>query len=352
MILLMNTFLTHPRMTYQRGHVPGAGTLEIFLYTVASLAAIPYWSAAIFHIRLDDFYQPYGPRIRDFIREEFGDRAIIYDWRNERQSQWRETIGRLMALPDDLVWYSCNHDHVFMDYGLEGLDRILGALAAEPEARKSAYYSHWPEFCRVTRTQHPTDHTLRPDGVIAARFQHMDSIQIVSKPLLHSWWCEPDYGDRYLPRSDWEDVYQCSPFRCFVPSRELCRHFDGYSHLFDITSVPPLSIPPGFFEKQIKILYCSPERREGWVHVNPLYPHYRTVDPEGVDYKWVLDDIPLFWKNRVAAIEIARWFDPPQLVEARNRAVRQYMTCFSAHSCCGGYQPDEAYIQHSMRPCS
>ncbi|HYT43471.1 MAG TPA: hypothetical protein VEP90_14125, partial [Methylomirabilota bacterium] len=278
-------------------------------------------------------------------------RIEITNWRNEKQSQWKEEVCRLEQEADPYVWYTCNHDHVFIDYDHEALDTALVALDSDPEPRKSIYFSHFPEVNRISRAAYPNDFQILPCGTISGRWDKMDTIQIVSKPLLRSFWFDKEYGDRYLPRSDWEDVWITHPYRMFIPFREICRHFDGYSHIFDIRKVPPLSIPPGFFENKIKIGYTMP-RKEGYVSIDPM-GKYKTEDPDGVDYRWVLEDIPLFWKKRIN--HTLRWGTGEDvswektLLFHRNQAVREYICCHSGHHILGGYMPPEEYVIKSLR---
>lgn len=150
------------------------------------------------------------------------------------------------------------------------------------------------------------------------------SIQIVNKNLLGYWWFEHDYGDAWMPRTDtFGSTEAISPeTACILPYRELVRHFDGYSHNgIDINACPPLFIPAGFFDGEIRILYCSDNSRKGYVSVNPLKKNYTTVDSEGADLKCVLEDLPLFWRSRIAQVETARHVDEKLLLRRRNEAV-------------------------------
>ena len=112
--------------------------------------------------------------------------------------------------------------------------------------------------------------------------------QIVNKALLHFWWFGNDYGDSKMIRTDCPGGSSKSVISpetaCLIPYREIVRHYDAYSHAcIDINACPPLFIPNGFFENKIKILYCSENRKEGYVHVNPTLKNYSTVDKNGAD---------------------------------------------------------------------
>ena len=90
----------------------------------------------------------------------------------------------------------------------------------------------------------------------------------------------------------------------------LCEHFDGYSHTktsavpIPSALIPPLFIPLGFFENNIKIRYGYDDYKNNWININPLNAKYRFEDEKGTDLKISIDDIPLFWKKRISKIDI------------------------------------------------
>jgi tetratricopeptide (TPR) repeat protein len=81
-------------------------------------------------------------------------------------------------------------------------------------------------------------------------------------------------------------------------------------------------MPDGFFENDIKILYCAEERKPGYVHINPQIENYYSHDHlYGVDSRYCLEDLPLFWKNRISTIEVAQEIDRELLLKYRDDAV-------------------------------
>ena len=58
------------------------------------------------------------------------------------------------------------------------------------------------------------------------------------------------------------------------------------------------------FEGKIKIRYGYDDYKEGWININPLNHKYYADNKQGVDYKFKLEDIPLFWKDRIEKIDI------------------------------------------------
>jgi hypothetical protein len=347
MILFFNVFITDQRRGgYHRGHLGPHDPYQVFKYTLASMAVLPDVTEAIFHVRLDEPYQQYWGDLCNSTWDLFGPKARIHNWRNEHQRQWQAAVEQLPE--DELIWYMCNHDHPFIDYGLDSYLELQDTMRGDGDPRVAGYISHFPEAARWS--QKFRDWNIRGNGVINTVHHRMDSIQIVSKPLLHQWWHTGDYGDKYVPRSDWDGIWECPQYPCYIPKREMVCHFDGYSHIMDITHTPPLDIPPGFFEGDIKVRFGYPDRQEGWVNLNPMAASYRIHDPEGVDYKCVPDDLPLFWRSRITHLDVAPDLDPDAVMAARNLARLEYMWAPCSHPDMGIHMPDLNWIeQYSFR---
>jgi hypothetical protein len=106
-----------------------------------------------------------------------------------------------------------------------------------------------------------------------------------------------------------------------IPKNPLCGHFDGYDHTlggeFPISKelFPPLFIPNGFFENKIKIRYGYEDYKEGWININPLKEKYIFKDKNGTDLKISIENIPLFWKEKISKIDINPKLDKKILKE-------------------------------------
>lgn len=371
MLLLGNVFITHPNGQYHRGHLPPSDQLDIFKYTLASYAVIPQLTKVRLGVVLDHPWQHRWSELAEWVNQCFGDRpnlalygdptdvaeeetwpVHLWNGRCVKQQEWWDLSRKLIRDGDDLIWLVCNHDHVFMDYDLEAVQAVHRWLLEDTIPERSCYYSHYTEFVRSMQSM--PEYDVLEDGVVRTQWRTRDSPQIVSASLLDHWW-DPyrqvgNLGERYMPRTDWGGIWECLPYRCYLPSRPLCRHFDGYSHLFDFTRMPPLAIPPGFFEGQIKIRYGYDSPREGWVHVNPKITTYRAGHPEGVDYRWVLEDIPLFWQSRIVEIDTAPGTNPEEMRDARNTALRDYLCVPGAgNHDVGRFMPREETLARIMR---
>lgn len=327
MILFMNVFITDQKtitnqktMGYDRGLlVPSPSPLDVFKYSLASLSVID-WSHVIIYYDLDTNYKHRREEIDQYIRSLFNN-PIIYTFRNERQHQWKAAMNEVFSLADNFVWFCCNHDHIFIDYELDLLKRLEIKLADLSKSYEyvSCYFSHWPEM--LIHNCKPARYIGEDKDWLLIMWRNCDSVQIVNKNLLRYWWFDHDYGDRLMLRTDFGECVISPETACIIPYRELARHFDGYSHAsVDINACPALFIPEGFFDNDIKILYCSDMRKKGYVHVNPLKENYSSIDNEGADLRCMLEDLPLFWRSRISQIEIAKHIDRDILVKHRNDA--------------------------------
>lgn len=342
MILFVNVFITKNFATsYDRGRWGVQDRLDVFKYSLASMAVIP-WTKVIIHCQLDECYKHRRGELDDYINKLFPG-AINYHTRIDKHSKWKAAMEEVFAVQgDELVWFSCNDDHVFIDYDLDVLNacerRLNELLASGNNPNVACYVSHWPEMlCHANYGMqypvlHQTPHFFEVDWV------NIDSIQIVSKAVLKHWWFTHEYGDDvFLIRSDgnmpgkgpeYIHINLDLSLRTVIPLRELARHFDGYSRPYmpggsaDINRCTPLFVPHGFFENQIRVSFCKETKKDNSVHVNPVLANYSTVDPLGADCKLMLEDIPLFWRDKIADIDFGPEVDRQILIAARNKAVQ------------------------------
>ncbi len=337
MVLFVNVFLTDKVLNvyYHGRRVALQNKVDIFKYTLASYAVIP-WEHVVIYLKLDPIYEGRRAELEGYIKGLFPE-VIYHPFRNEKQVEWRKAMTELFSLNSDgLVWFTCNDDHVFVDYDLEGLNQVTKGLTdlQNNHLRVAAAISHWPEYVPYIQQNfkgswenYTTTPFLETDWYWAVNWNHAESIQIVNHALLKTWWFESDYGDAFLPRTDNADKNVNSPMDIagLIPKRELVRHYDGYSHVkADLNRNPPLFIPPGFFENDIKINYCSDSYKTGYVNVSPFAQYYFNVHHTGVDLRCSLEDLPLFWRSRISKVEGGEGVNSDALIAARNS--RKYET--------------------------
>jgi hypothetical protein len=113
-----------------------------------------------------------------------------------------------------------------------------------------------------------------------------------------------------------------------------------------------LIIPPGFFEDDIKIRVGYNDHLDGWTTLNPAAQFLYSAHPHGVDYRWVYEDVPLFWQERITEIDLISTYDVDLMRQARNAAflaaTRIPMHCYSTDFDHTGAAPAEWFRNHLL----
>jgi hypothetical protein len=328
MILFLNIILTDnpPKSPYEnanlqrvyykynRGNLEKNNQVDIFKYSLASLAIAYPWSKVILKIQLEGSYLEQKDELEKYIKDEFNNFNLILEWkRNEYQQDWIESYK---LLDNDLIWFCCNHDHVFVDSSTNYLKQLVDELKTKEKYPLSAIgFSHFPEHIFLAkRGMHLPPHDASSykieDNCLSVDSTIHDSIMIITKQVYYEWWCKYDLKGGFFPRPEshygitigW--IEPMPILRYIIPLKEICRHFDGYGHSqISNETCPALIIPPGFFEKDIKIRYGYDDYKEGWININPKIHKYYAEDITGVDYRFELDSLPLFWKDKISVID-------------------------------------------------
>ena len=338
MILFCNTFITESK-PFGKGHVfrgnlKSFSNFDIFKYSLASLSIAYDWSKVILKISLDDIYKHKQDELEEFIRKEFKNFNLILKWqRNEYQNDWKKDYE---LLDDNLIWYYCNHDHIFFDSSKDYLAELVNEI--KDKELCSIGFSHWPESIRTIRQGlHP--YPLNPpqqypsykieNNFISVNTTNFDSIQIITKDLYYKWWFEGEFNHIKLPRPDFfgiglAEIKPMPIHKTISPLKEICRHFDGYQHIqpiIDNNQCPAIDIPIGFFENNIKIRYGYDDYKEGWININPKNLYYYAFDKSGTDYKFTLSDLPLIWKDKISVVDSNSEIDEEEMLQYRLKSI-------------------------------
>lgn len=326
MIYLCNTFITESKPPIGKGHVNRENlksftNFDIFKYSLASISKIYPWKRVIIYIKLDEIYNNRKNELEQFIKDEFSHTELILRWtRNERQADWIDTYE---LLNDRLIWFCCNHDHVFLDTDLSYFNNIIDKLYDEEEYC-SLSFSHWPECIRTASVG--KNYKIEHDLWVSKRVALCDSIQIITKELYNNWWLTGNFNEHLLPRPDYfgksiSEIKRIPEQKNISPLKEWCRHFDGYQHCqFPILNnkCPAIEIPTGFFESDINIAYGFDSRLEDkYTNLNPTIDNFFAIDKTGTDYKWNLEDIPLFWNSRIKSTSTSYGVDIEKSIQYR-----------------------------------
>jgi hypothetical protein len=288
-------------------HYPNNDRVDIFKYSMASHAVLlPLISKCIFYIELSDDVIHRKKEIEKFIEEHYPKEKLKLVWkRNTSFEEWSSVFEEIKNIDDEVIWFAGNDDHIFLDCNLETIKEGINLLNTEKNENSFVYYSHWPEQMRLAANK---DAELVEGGnYIRYKWSTFDSIIMMKKSRFEKYWDSEGksiYGRWLLERTDCiRDVRSLEGF-CYVPTKEIVRHFDGYGHVSnDVSTTPPLFIPPGFFESSMKIRYGYEDRRNEYTNINPKSRKLFSEWIDGTDYKWHINDFPLFWKSRILEID-------------------------------------------------
>lgn len=334
MILFFNVFVTTKAFTiYDRGELgPSQDRFDVFKYTLASFQPLK-WEHVVIYAELDEMYAERKAELEGYIYSLFPN-AIFYPYRNKHQRDWKVAMEKLFALPSDqLVWFSCNDDHIFIDYETELFERLHNAALAElmTHPHVAIFPFAWAEricYSEPSYVGHeePNPYPIlrRTPDYFMISWGHNDSAQVVSTEVLRKWWFDFDYGDAFKPRTDTGPSPEpgVTDIHTIMPWRELSLHYDGSSNVgIDPNAYPAHQIPEGFFESNIKIQFGGTKRLEGYVWMNPDIEKRSSVTADGVDYRGVIEDVPLFWRGRIGEIKIADEQPEEFWVRRRNDAI-------------------------------
>lgn len=305
--------------------------VEICAYTLASLAEIP-WDHAIVNVGIGDgFTENQLEQLLDQARALFPT-GEISGTRASTRKEYLELFERVKAdFPEGYVFYCPNHDHVFMGTEAEILHRAVAFadnIRREMRSVTRVCYSHQLENILALREESPIQgmHLLGgqiledgPDYLVAQRQRFAWDSYYVShiNDLLSYYYLSANDG--YCPRGEDCHPHPFPEFRNIVviPKTTVCEHYDGYYHTFGhqvfklysgkfARRVPPLFIPDGFFERDIRLRFGFQTTADGWVTINPNTEEYSCHIPVvGTDMKIRIQDIPLFWRRRISRISVS-----------------------------------------------
>jgi hypothetical protein len=230
----------------------------------------------------------------------------------------------------------------------------IDILNADLDPLAVMYYSHWPEQMRMSLLHNGE---LTSDGnFIKFHWDTVDSLLMMKVGRFKKYWFDTDCGEDNMYRSDslgWQYGLKI-PGTVYAPTRELIRHYDGYSHVGDLlgTIAPPLFVPPGFLDHSMKVRVGYPERKEGWTNLYAATERLYSVDPHGAEARWCVEDIPLFWKPYISEFDINVDQDIHTLKQARDAAFLSMTKIpMKAHGHVFNYEchPKEWFTKHLQK---
>lgn len=296
--------------------------LDIAKYVLASYSLYP-WSHVLIKYQLENSSQ--NAELDAYILDLFP-KAIIIHNRSDTQKKYKESLKVLEKMNDPWIFYSPNNDHPIISNDTNIIDYMNSLIKKANIWRKeyqyvSIMYSHFSEFLNIPVKGNPehflngNQTTILEDDQLARVYLKpkgdFSSVQITNIDLMKKWFTFSTLGNKRVIRAE-DTIHNVTIGNQIIiaPKQEICAHFDGYEHMLgyfneiQIDKVPPLFIPKGFFEKNIKIAYGYDIYREGWVNINPQAKRYSFRDnKKGTDLKISLNEIPLFWKKYIKQID-------------------------------------------------
>jgi hypothetical protein len=283
--------------------------IDVVKYTLASYADIA-WNKVVIRFECEDGNETES--FLEFCRQLFPGAQII----NQRSATAKQYYDALSDLDiDDSAWifFSPNNDHPYLakpEKLIEYLQLVEHVSKEYPRNDIGFLFSHFTESMLDNRITDPQwgyfgfkfKKIISENNaayITTSNIAPLDSCQIFRLGYLKRIFSLTKNKGRVIRLEDTE--FCSSPNHSVIqicPKIELSRHYDGYFHL--MKAVPPLFIPPGFFESNIKLRYGYDEGKEGWISLNPKYK-WLSLD---VDVPILLEDVPNFWKNRISVIDI------------------------------------------------
>jgi len=230
---------------------------DITRYTLDSYVDIP-WSSATIRIECGN---PEYEGIYSDLALKFPAASIVRH-RSDTAEKYFDALNQLPLSGNSWIFFSPNNDHPFLNHH----DQLAHVLTDADNAAVrtgadvvSIPYSHFTESMNTFR---PTHHDWGIYGGVFPKFLYetehsyviqsnkllLDSLHIYRLDDLKWMFGQSRNTGRVIRPEDTEFYLTDAKSHVMVlPKFEFCRHYDGYSHIAD--KVPPLFIPPGYFEK-------------------------------------------------------------------------------------------------------
>lgn len=344
MILLYNVYLeSKPRIEglYFRGNYDKyTESIDVFKYALSSIVDVYPWKKVIINIEFENIItEEKRQNLFEYIKILFKNHNLhLNKKRCGYQHEWQSLYD---LLDDELIYFCCNHDHIFTDANPIHFQNCIDEFRLEfADSLASMYFSHWPELNVLMLNNSPII-----KNTFAYTFNNnIDSIQIITKKTYHSWWFVEKFPTLYLPRTDY--FGQTIPHKPnkiqAVPYREYHKHYDGYTHIatllnninnrIDAANIsPPLFIPSGFFDNKIRLNIGYDENIADAININLTKNNYTVIDKKGTDLKCYVDEIPYFWKNKIIDYNTNPIYNEQDYKSNRNARIIDQLVCGHFH---------------------
>jgi len=292
--------------------------IDIFKYSAASYVSIQ-WSKVI--LRIDGDIKEDIVNLKEFLEECFPGADLVFE-RNDTGNKYAATLDSIRK-DNPWVFFSPNNDHPFIYKDAKIFNNLIDAAEKAEEQNNipvTILYSHYTESINsISPSKYLYGYTGDFCEIIdedefsyTVRYDHLSllSLQIYRAENLYQMM--KSAGDNLVIRTENLGEYTNYETKSLVivPKVECCRHYDGYAHTSSVirdyisfSKVPPLFIPDNFFKGRIKIRYGFDEYSKNYVNINPGKSSYAFESNDGTDLAISIDNLPVFWKDRIESIE-------------------------------------------------
>lgn len=308
----------------------------IFLYTVCSLKNYP-WKKIFINFDAESCFDT------DEIKKKLKflmPNAKIRKKRSSTGVEYEKFFGSI-SNNNDWVFFSPNNDHPYIGTNILDLNKlIIHAEKIEKKYNKnvSIYYSHFTETVNMIKKDNYlyfyTGHHYKIleendfSYTVLTNHQPLESMQVMRLFQLQNLF-KLKKNDSAIRLECLSELFSNKKIQhiLIVPKFECCRHYDGYmhtinsvKHFIEANQVPPLFIPDGFFEKSINIREGYLDIKKGYVSINKSAKKYCfESDKDCADLKISEIDIPHFWKERIANIDVNPNYSPDKVQIKKNQ---------------------------------
>lgn len=304
MIIWFNCKITDQRLTAQpRYNLRNDNRFDVARYSFASFVPLePLVSKFIFNLELADEHVGREAEMESWLRSLFPEDKLDLRWyRVNDISGWHEIKKEMELLGEKLIFPAGNEDHIFLDSNIDVFRRGLELIAQDPDPYATFMTSHYSESIRAASYFKgvPSD----CGNFVSYKMVNNDAIRVMKKEYFE-WYLDvaANSAQQLFRTEHWNNI-NILENTLYVPTKEQFRHLDGYAHVGVGPDVcPPLDIPAGFFDG-MTIRYGFDDYQEGAVNINPAADNLHANNEDGVDYKYVISEIPAFWKNHIKQIE-------------------------------------------------
>lgn len=321
MIVWFNCKISDIRPNPQpRYHLRHDNRFDIARYSFASYAPLePLTTKFIFNLEMADGHANQRDEMESWLLSIFPREKLELHWhRINYLPELKEFQKHIATLGDEYLFITGNEDQIFFDSNINMFTKGLEILKQDKNINAVMGTTHYPESIRASYVLGGSFN----NDYVKFNFNCNDSMRIMHTKFF-DWYLQSFKSDKELAfRTEEWNRYVLPTNIYYTSTKEQFRHFDGYSHVgIGPEYAPPIEIPPGFFNHQITIRYGFDDHDPDCVNLNPAAETLYAEDGKGADYRWVLDDLPAFWKPYIKNIIINPKINSNELQQARDKNI-------------------------------